>query len=57
MYQEHLMLIFSLLKSRIVEVSKQYGAGSEYTNGQLDEAYHQLELLFMKLQGSYRNGF
>jgi hypothetical protein len=55
---KHSVLMLNLFRLRILAISQKHGAGSQYIQGQLNEARHQLQLHARKLfQGSSRDGF
>jgi len=49
MYEEKPRLIFKLFQLRIFEISKKYGMGQVYIQGQVEEARHQLQVQHKKL--------
>lgn len=57
MNAKHLVLMLNLFRLRILVISKKHGAGSQYIQGQLDEAYHQIELQVKKSRWSNNHGF
>lgn len=46
---KHSVLMLNLFRLRILAISEKHGAGSQYIQGQLNEARHQLQLHARKL--------
>lgn len=48
MHEINILLIFNLFQLKVFEISKKYGMGQVYIQGQVEEARHQLQLQLKK---------
>lgn len=57
MQEENIKKILAVFLTRVIEISKKYGMGQVFIQGQLEEASHQLKLHYKKMNRGVHHGF